>query len=1129
MNRQKGIFLLIILILVLTSIFRVETKSDYLQAIAPSGNWWNEAYLYRNRLTVTTGANAPFNGYNGYTARVLFDTASLISATKMQTDCDDLRMVYWSGSVWVELDRHIINCNNASSDIRFQLQAAIADSSIDDNYYVYYGNSTINTTLADLSNVYLWYDDATSDRLSSYTLGRGDEWHGTGGTDSFTYNGFFDFYEYDTNDNVTNSMRIPSASASERDAYIEMEFFHLDAYPNDMSSGVLGRYTLDSGSGATESSNNYYATNRADSPFEPDAGYAEDISIVRGGRTTTVMDTPDGAGATAIAGNQWRKQALAIWGVNSTNGRYWDNDVSATMGPIGYPSQAITKSGTDGAGTDVEASGEWGVIVAQDAARIRNILIRRYTDPEPTTSVSAEESRFGFANDFRIQRGTNQLTGVCTTLTAGTDYDSPSADSRAFVRITNTHHTGAGNNTGGGVQASDDVMIYVNAATNLTSSFQLCRASTATGSSFVVWEVIEYVGVSGGPNELIVHDVGISTYGTANTTVSTGAIGGVVSDGDIVPFITGQATPDTGQTDYNTGLSTAVWDFANDEIDFTRGESSGDAAIVSWAVVEFVGENWLIQRSEHTYSSAGTNETESITPVNDLSRAFLHVQKRAGSDQQGLDEFGHEVYLSNTSTITYQIQSGATTPSLHTSVAWVIENTQTTGTTMNVIRSNGTQSGGAEPSTVNVNIGQTISSLSNSSIFTNNRSTGGGTAYPRPIMGVQLISTTQYQLFISDTGQTRTYRTEVVEWPIAPTELVQSTYRFYGNVDSTDVGTPLAAQDTPATLSVVGEEFRLRLVIDFLNRDASINTQTLKLQVAERVGTCDNSFVGESYVDVTGATEIAFNPNTTPSDGDALTPNLNDPVTSSTQIPQSYEESNNFSNNQSTIVAGQNGLWDFSLIDNSPSNKTYCLRAVQSTGSVLDNYTILPEISTNPGSLSVDIVNGGGNSVANPAVIFSPISVSFADTTSIGTLSTLIERIRVTNTTSNPQWSLSLAALSGTTSFWDGGLADFDFNDPTANANDGADLDNLGGQLSINPTVGNIVAQGICSNTGISLGSSSAYSEGITDVITLASANGSAETDCDFDILNIDVSQTIPAEQVSDTYAIDMMLTIVAI
>ena len=191
------------------------------------------------------------------------------------------------------------------------------------------------------------------------------------------------YYTYDAGNNVTNSMRY---AVNERDVYIESEFYHTGAYPADMTSGVVARYQLLTGSGPTELADHYYVSVRADSPFEADLGYAHDVSIMKTSRGTVAIGPADGSGAPAIAGNQWRKQALAIWGINATNGKFWDNDVAGSMGPAGWPSQATTKSGTD-----YEGAGDAGLIVAQDAARVRNILTRRYTEPEPSVSAGTEE------------------------------------------------------------------------------------------------------------------------------------------------------------------------------------------------------------------------------------------------------------------------------------------------------------------------------------------------------------------------------------------------------------------------------------------------------------------------------------------------------------------------------------------------------------------------------------------------------------------------------------------------------------------------------------------------------------------------------------------------------------------
>ena len=47
-------------------------------------------------------------------------------------------------------------------------------------------------------------------------------------------------------------------------------------------------------------------------------------------------------------------------------------------------------SGTDAAGGDHEGRGFAGVMTAQDVSRLRNILIRRYIDPEPVLNLTLD-------------------------------------------------------------------------------------------------------------------------------------------------------------------------------------------------------------------------------------------------------------------------------------------------------------------------------------------------------------------------------------------------------------------------------------------------------------------------------------------------------------------------------------------------------------------------------------------------------------------------------------------------------------------------------------------------------------------------------------------------------------------
>lgn len=180
------------------------------------------------------------------------------------------------------------------------------------------------------------------------------------------------------------------------------------------------------------------------------------------------------------------------------------------------------------------------------------------------------------------------------------------------------------------------------------------------------------------------------------------------------------------------------------------------------------------------------------------------------------------------------------------------------------------------------------------------------------------------------------------------------------------------------------------------------------------------------------------------------------------------------------------------------------------------------------GALSVDIVDSGDASVVSPSISMNSTDFSFSDQNTTGVFGVADQKIRVTNPTGGDIWTVSLAATGGSTDFWDGTTSDYDFNDSTASAVDGADADALGGQMTIDPSSITITPEGGCASTNISGGSSNSFEEGVTDSITLASAASGADTSCFWDLTGIDVSQTIPAEQSADSYNIEMTLSIIA-
>lgn len=188
----------------------------------------------------------------------------------------------------------------------------------------------------------------------------------------------------------------------------------------------------------------------------------------------------------------------------------------------------------------------------------------------------------------------------------------------------------------------------------------------------------------------------------------------------------------------------------------------------------------------------------------------------------------------------------------------------------------------------------------------------------------------------------------------------------------------------------------------------------------------------------------------------------------------------------------------------------------------------------NAATLTTDIRDASLVSVTNPTFALTPINYSFSCQTSTGTMGSSSQRIYVDNPdVADDGWTLTVAATDGTTAAWSnaGDTEEFDFNDPTtAGCGDGADSDSVAGQLTINANAGTLTTDcGSCSTTGITKGTSTAFSEGSTDSITLLSAASNSDDIGRWYLTGVGLSQTIPAEQLSDNYSINLTATVTSL
>lgn len=369
--------------------------------------------------------------------------------------------------------------------------------------------------------------------------------------------------------------------------------------------------------------------------------------------------------------------------------------------------------------------------------------------------------------DFFIQRGYTIIPNGQTTaiITSGTNYLPITGN--AFIRIVGTKLTASGKTSGGGNQNSDDYTVFIQNPSNLNNEIIFERFGSLNDDR-ISWEIIEYIGPLNGGNEFKIRESNNAIFSVTNLTYNTNSIPGISDNNDIVVFITSQATSDTGRGNAQSGLHTANWIPNSQNAEFKRG-GSGDLSQLSYAIIEFTGENWRTQRIEHQYYQSGVIEIEPITQIASINKTFLHIQHRTGN--KGLDELGSNTYLSSNSEITFEIQSGANIIGQNT-VAWIIENIQLGNNQMNVQHISGIKPDGLLEETIWIDTINPILLLNSTSIIgENTKSTGTGTALPRGFHTLQLISETEVEQRTSDNGQTQTYKYDIVEWP---TELAKS-------------------------------------------------------------------------------------------------------------------------------------------------------------------------------------------------------------------------------------------------------------------------------------------------------------------------------------------------------------------
>jgi len=164
------------------------------------------------------------------------------------------------------------------------------------------------------------------------------------------------------------------------------------------------------------------------------------------------------------------------------------------------------------------------------------------------------------------------------------------------------------------------------------------------------------------------------------------------------------------------------------------------------------------------------------------------------------------------------------------------------------------------------------------------------------------------------------------------------------------ISTALAAQNNAAVSARHDGPLRLRaLVGNGGGKPTLAGAVSMKLQVSQKVGTCDPTFTGETYVDLGASAPFSYYDNTALTNGLFTLENPLDPTpTSGGRMYGTYVEASGFTNNHA-ILSGQNELIDLSI---KPADDTvygsYCFRIVKSDNSQLASYANIFELSVPP-------------------------------------------------------------------------------------------------------------------------------------------------------------------------------------
>lgn len=195
----------------LTIAILIGSFQNLLLFIHPKGAsavWYDDAYAYRQRVDITGGSA----NQTDYQTLITINTSTLISAGKMQSDCDDIRITDVNGKLlkaWLEQ-----GCNTSSTKIWVKTPSITTSGATD---YLYYGNPSAAS---------YWQIDQVFDTNNSLsyefnTAGNQEGWTTGNVTGATVSNGVFSMTATSTDPQVLSPSGLSITASSSKYIFVK--------------------------------------------------------------------------------------------------------------------------------------------------------------------------------------------------------------------------------------------------------------------------------------------------------------------------------------------------------------------------------------------------------------------------------------------------------------------------------------------------------------------------------------------------------------------------------------------------------------------------------------------------------------------------------------------------------------------------------------------------------------------------------------------------------------------------------------------------------------------------------------------------------------------------------------------